>query len=136
MNFFLYFVHFLSFIYFLVWHFLGLCKFSFSLMRRSQSYSLGTMTVEAVYRDRDRFAQLVREVAAPDLGRMGMEILSFTIKDVIDAVDYLESLGKSQTAAAKKDAEVGYFCINLRLLLCISTVMKYNFPSFELSYWK
>lgn len=64
------------------------------------------MTVEAVYQDRDRFAQLVREVAAPDLGRMGMEILSFTIKDVVDAVDYLESLGKSQTADVKKDAEV------------------------------
>lgn len=68
---------------------------------------LGTMTVEAVYQDRDRFSQLVREVAAPDLGRMGMEIVSFTIKDVVDAVDYLESLGKSQTAAVKKDAEVG-----------------------------
>ncbi|VDM38785.1 unnamed protein product [Toxocara canis] len=68
---------------------------------------LGTMTVEAVYQDRDRFAQLVREVAAPDLGRMGMEILSFTIKDVVDSVDYLESLGKAQIAAVKKDAQVG-----------------------------
>uniref|UniRef100_F1L417 Flotillin-2 n=1 Tax=Ascaris suum TaxID=6253 RepID=F1L417_ASCSU len=68
---------------------------------------LGTMTVEAVYQDRDRFAQLVREVAAPDLGRMGMEIVSFTIKDVVDSVDYLESLGKAQIAAVKKDAEVG-----------------------------
>ncbi|VDN54932.1 unnamed protein product [Dracunculus medinensis] len=68
---------------------------------------LGTMTVEAVYKDRDKFAQLVREVAAPDLGRMGIEILSFTIKDVVDAVDYLESLGKTQTAAIKKDAAIG-----------------------------
>lgn len=66
------------------------------------------MTVEAVYQDRDRFAQLVREVAAPDLGRMGMEIVSFTIKDVVDSVDYLESLGKAQIAAVKKDAEVGF----------------------------
>ena len=33
-----------------------------------------------VYRDRDQFASLVREVAAPDVGRMGIEILSFTIK--------------------------------------------------------
>ncbi len=41
------------------------------------------MTVEAVYQDRDSFAHLVREVASPDLGRMGMEILSFTIKDVV-----------------------------------------------------
>ena len=40
----------------------------------------GTMTVEAVYQDRDTFADMVRQVASPDLGRMGMEILSFTIK--------------------------------------------------------
>lgn len=40
----------------------------------------GTLSVEEVYRDRDQFASLVREVAAPDVGRMGIEILSFTIK--------------------------------------------------------
>lgn len=68
---------------------------------------LGTMTVEAVYQDRDKFAALVREVAAPDLGRMGMEILSFTIKDVMDSVQYLDSLGKAQTANVKRDAEIG-----------------------------
>merc|ERR1712027_89173 len=49
----------------------------------------------------------VREVASPDVGRMGIEILSFTIKDVFDNVDYLSSLGKAQTAAVKRDAEIG-----------------------------
>jgi len=68
---------------------------------------LGTLTVEEVYKDRDQFAQLVREVAAPDVGRMGIEILSFTIKDVYDNVTYLASLGKAQTAAVKRDAEIG-----------------------------
>ena len=42
--------------------------------------SPGTLTVEQIYQDRDQFAKLVREVAAPDVGRMGIEILSFTIK--------------------------------------------------------
>lgn len=42
--------------------------------------SAGTLTVEQIYQDRDQFAKLVREVAAPDVGRMGIEILSFTIK--------------------------------------------------------
>jgi len=67
----------------------------------------GTLTVEEVYKDRDQFASLVREVAAPDVGRMGIEILSFTIKDVYDNVTYLASLGKAQTAAVKRDAEIG-----------------------------
>lgn len=68
---------------------------------------LGTLTVEAIYRDRDQFAALVREVAAPDVGRMGIEILSFTIKDVYDRVEYLNSLGRAQTANVKRDADVG-----------------------------
>ena len=51
--------------------------------------------MEEVYKDRDQFASLVREVAAPDVGRMGIEVLSFTIKDVYDNVTYLASLGKS-----------------------------------------
>ncbi|CAH0402798.1 unnamed protein product [Chilo suppressalis] len=38
---------------------------------------------------------------------MGIEILSFTIKDVYDDVQYLASLGKSQTAVVKRDADVG-----------------------------
>lgn len=68
---------------------------------------LGTLTVEEVYKDRDQFAALVREVAAPDVGRMGIEILSFTIKDVYDDVQYLQSLGKAQTASVKRDADSG-----------------------------
>lgn len=67
----------------------------------------GTLSVEEVYKDRDQFATLVREVAAPDVGRMGIEILSFTIKDVYDDVQYLASLGKAQTAVVKRDADVG-----------------------------
>lgn len=63
--------------------------------------------MEEVYRDRDQFASLVREVAAPDVGRMGIEILSFTIKDVFDNVEYLSSLGKAQTANVRRDADVG-----------------------------
>ncbi|XP_036351840.1 flotillin-2 isoform X2 [Ochotona princeps] len=68
---------------------------------------LGTLTVEQIYQDRDQFAKLVREVAAPDVGRMGIEILSFTIKDVYDKVDYLSSLGKTQTAVVQRDADIG-----------------------------
>merc|ERR1712244_118339 len=67
----------------------------------------GTLTVEEIYSNREKFATQVREVASPDVGRMGIEILSFTIKDVYDTVTYLASLGKAQTAAVKRDAEIG-----------------------------
>ena len=68
---------------------------------------LGTLTVEEIYKDRDTFASMVREVASPDVGRMGIEILSFTIKDIYDKVHYLDSLGKTQTANVKRDAAIG-----------------------------
>jgi len=67
----------------------------------------GTLTVEEVYQDRDKFAAEVRKVAAPDVGRMGIEIVSFTIKDIYDNVDYLLSLGRAQTANVKRDADIG-----------------------------
>lgn len=38
---------------------------------------------------------------------MGIEILSFTIKDIDDKVQYLDSLGKTQTAKVKRDADIG-----------------------------
>ncbi|VDN25131.1 unnamed protein product, partial [Dibothriocephalus latus] len=57
--------------------------------------------------DRDQFAALVREVAAPDVSRMGIEILSFTIKDLYDKVEYLDSLGRAQTANVMRDANIG-----------------------------
>ena len=70
-------------------------------------YFSGTLSVEAIYQDRDQFAQLVREVASPDVGKMGIEILSFTIKDIYDNVEYLSSLGRAQTANVKRDADIG-----------------------------
>lgn len=85
----------------------------------------GTLTVEEVYRDRDQFASLVREVAAPDVGRMGIEILSFTIKDVVDEVQYLTSLGKAQTANVKRDADTGVAEANRDAGIRVSTFPYY-----------
>ncbi|WP_152391805.1 flotillin family protein [Paenibacillus guangzhouensis] len=67
---------------------------------------LGSMTVEEVYRNRDKFAQEVQGVAARDLKKMGLQIVSFTIKDVRDKQGYLDALGKPRIAAVKRDAEI------------------------------
>ena len=67
---------------------------------------LGSMTVEEVYRNRDKFAQEVQAVAAKDLKKMGLQIVSFTIKDVRDNEGYLEALGRPRISAVKRDAEV------------------------------
>jgi flotillin len=67
---------------------------------------LGQMTVEDVFKNRDEFARNVQEVAASDLNKMGLQIVSFTIRDVRDKNGYLEALGQPQIASVKRDAEI------------------------------
>lgn len=67
---------------------------------------LGSMTVEEIYQNRDKFSQSVQEVASVDLAKMGLNIVSFTIKEVRDKNGYLDSLGKPRIAQVKRDAEI------------------------------
>jgi flotillin len=65
---------------------------------------IGTLTVEEIYRNRDQFAGSVQEVAVSDLANMGLQIVSFTLKDIRDSHGYLDALGKPKTAEVKRDA--------------------------------
>ncbi|MEK4152539.1 flotillin family protein [Carnobacterium sp. FSL E2-0243] len=67
---------------------------------------LGSMTVEEIYQNRDKFSQSVQEVASVDLAKMGLIIVSFTIKEVKDKNGYLDSLGKPRIAQVKRDADI------------------------------
>lgn len=68
---------------------------------------LGTLTVEQLYRDREAFAQKVQEVSGEDMANMGLNIVSFVIKDISDAEGYLEALGRPRIAQVKRDATIG-----------------------------
>jgi flotillin len=65
---------------------------------------LGTLTVEEIYQNRDAFAAKVQEVAAGDMANMGLQIVSFTIRDIRDSQGYLDALGKPRIAQVKRDA--------------------------------
>ncbi|MEN8699151.1 flotillin family protein [Bacillus infantis] len=67
---------------------------------------LGSMTVEEIYKNRDKFSQEVQRVASQDLAKMGLVIVSLTIKDVRDKNGYLDSLGKPRIAQVKRDADI------------------------------
>ncbi len=67
---------------------------------------VGTLTVEEVYRSRDKFAQSVQDVSATDLSNMGLGIDSFVIKDISDSEGYLEALGRPQIANVKREAVI------------------------------
>jgi len=68
---------------------------------------IGRMTVEELYKDRDKFAQNVQSESAADFANMGLQIISFTIKEIQDDQGYLDALGKPRIAEVKKDAIVG-----------------------------
>jgi len=72
-----------------------------------QRAMMATMTVEEIYKDRDQFAKQVREVASVDMARMGMEIVSFTIRNISDENGYLDALGIRRTSQVKRDAAIG-----------------------------
>src|SRR5579885_251197 len=67
---------------------------------------LGTMQVEELIQNFERFSSLVQGVSGADLAHMGMEIVSFTIKEIKDNVGYLEALGRNQTEIVKRNAAI------------------------------
>ncbi|MFN8655471.1 MAG: SPFH domain-containing protein [Candidatus Obscuribacterales bacterium] len=68
---------------------------------------LGNLEVEELYQNFEAFAQKVQEVSIGDLRKMGLTVVSFTIKDIKDNVGYLEALGRKRTAEAKREADIG-----------------------------
>lgn len=67
---------------------------------------LGSMTVEEIYKNRDKFSQEVQAVASVDLAKMGLVIVSFTVKEVTDENGYLDALGQPRIAQVKRDAHI------------------------------
>lgn len=65
---------------------------------------IGTLSVEEIYRNRDQFSSSVQEVAVGDLANMGLQIVSFTLRDIRDNHGYLEALGKPRISEVKRDA--------------------------------
>lgn len=68
---------------------------------------LGASTIEDIYTKRTEFAGKVKEAASIDLGKMGLEIISLTIKVISDPRGYLEALGRPRAAQVKRDAIIG-----------------------------
>ncbi|XP_065740839.1 flotillin-1 isoform X2 [Phocoena phocoena] len=64
------------------------------------------MTVEEIYKDRQKFSEQVFKVASSDLVNMGISVVSYTLKDIHDDQDYLHSLGKARTAQYLSEIEM------------------------------
>jgi flotillin len=67
---------------------------------------LGTMSVEDLYLRRAEFARQVREAARQDLERMGLDILSLTVRHIADEQGYQEAIGRPRIAQVRQQAAV------------------------------
>src|SRR5256884_6413857 len=66
--------------------------------------AIGALSIEDIYRERQRLVAAVRTMAGPDIERMGLEVVSLTVRNVSDKQGYLEALGRPRTAQVKRDA--------------------------------
>ena len=65
---------------------------------------LATLTPEELNEDKIKFAQSLLAEAEDDLRRLGLELDTLKIQDVSDDVDYLDSIGRKQSAEVQKKA--------------------------------
>lgn len=68
---------------------------------------MGAMTVDEIYKDRKKFSQKVFDIASTDLFNMGIQVISYTLKDIKDEDQYMVSLGMARTSEIQRDARIG-----------------------------
>src|SRR3982750_46860 len=67
---------------------------------------IGQLTVEQIVKEPEMVADRMRATCAEDLNKMGLEVISFTIKEVRDKNEYIANMGRPDVARIKRDADV------------------------------
>ncbi len=67
---------------------------------------VGQLTVEELVKDPENVGAKMLKTVTPDMEKMGLEVISFTIKDVRDNNDYISNMGRPQIAQIRKQADI------------------------------
>lgn len=67
---------------------------------------VGKMNLEEMVSDRQKFAELVKENAEPDLAAMGLDIVSFNVQNFVDENGVIENLGVDNIVKIQKNAAI------------------------------
>src|SRR5436853_960202 len=67
---------------------------------------IGQLTVEQIVKEPEMVAERMRSTCADDMTKMGLEVVSFTIKEVRDKNEYIVNMGRPDVARIKRDADV------------------------------
>ena len=67
---------------------------------------IGQLTVEEIVKQPEMVGDRMRSTCADDMNKMGLEVISFTIKEVRDKNEYISNMGRPDVARIKRDADV------------------------------
>jgi len=67
---------------------------------------IGQLTVEEIVKQPEMVGERMRSTCADDMSKMGLEVISFTIKEVRDKNEYISNMGRPDIARIKRDADV------------------------------
>jgi len=67
---------------------------------------IGQLSVEQIVKEPEMVGERVRDTCASDMSKMGLEVISFTIKEIRDKNDYIANMGRPDIARIKRDADV------------------------------
>ena len=67
---------------------------------------IGQLTVEEIVKQPEMVGDRMRATCAEDMNKMGLEVISFTIKEVRDKNEYITNMGRPDVARIKRDADV------------------------------
>src|SRR5213595_24844 len=67
---------------------------------------IGQLTVEEIVKQPEMVGERMRSTCAEDMNKMGLEVISFTIKEVRDKNEYISNMGRPDVARIKRDADV------------------------------
>src|SRR5262245_31905619 len=67
---------------------------------------IGQLSVEQIVKEPEMVGDRMRATCAGDMSKMGLEVVSFTIKEVRDKNEYIANMGRPDVARIKRDADV------------------------------
>jgi flotillin len=67
---------------------------------------IGQLSVEQIVKEPEMVGDRVRATCADDMTKMGLEVISFTIKEIRDKNEYITNMGRPDVARVKRDAEI------------------------------
>ena len=67
---------------------------------------IGQLTVEQIVKEPEMVGERMRATCAEDMSKMGLEVVSFTIKEVRDKNEYITNMGRPDIARIRRDAEI------------------------------